>query len=140
MAAERDKLQAFKNWTHQFLDAHGVPHHPPGTHGAEGCRIGDRMDWLMEQLRRNTDQAVRQAGEVLVLCADLQTAVERIEALEAALRPFTVYADENARRMPGNMRLMLMSCIFPPGFLHPTLDDCRRAAELLNRKDTRVDG
>lgn len=50
--AERDKLQAFKDWVHTYLDAHGVPHHPPGIHGAEGCRIGDRMDWLMERLRR----------------------------------------------------------------------------------------
>lgn len=48
---ERDKLQAFKDWTHSYLDAQGVPHHPPGSHGAEGCRIGDRMDWLMGSLR-----------------------------------------------------------------------------------------
>lgn len=42
--------QAFKDWVHTYLDVHGVPHHPPGTHGAAGCRIGDRMDWLMQQL------------------------------------------------------------------------------------------
>lgn len=47
---ERDKLQRFKDWVHNYLDTHGVPHHPPGTHGAEGCRIGDRMDWLMAEL------------------------------------------------------------------------------------------
>ncbi len=51
------KLQAFKNWTHQYLDAHGVPHHPPGTHGAEGCRIGDRMDWLMAELAKAKEAA-----------------------------------------------------------------------------------
>lgn len=45
------KLQAFKDWVHAYLDAQGVPHHPPGTHGAEGCRIGDRMDWVFDQLR-----------------------------------------------------------------------------------------
>jgi hypothetical protein len=50
LTAERDKLQAYKAWTHSYLDQHGVPHHPPGTHGAEGCRIGDRMDWLMAEL------------------------------------------------------------------------------------------
>lgn len=44
------KLQRFKDWVHKYLDDHGVPHHPPGTHGAEGCRIGDRMDWLMERV------------------------------------------------------------------------------------------
>jgi hypothetical protein len=55
VTAERDKLQRFKDWVHKYLDDHGVPHHPPGTHGAEGCRIGDRMDWLMnlvDELRR----------------------------------------------------------------------------------------
>ena len=49
--AERDKLQAFKDWVHKYLDDHGVPHHPPGSHGAEGCRIGDRMDWLMARVK-----------------------------------------------------------------------------------------
>lgn len=46
LTGERDKLQAFKDWVHQYLDSKGVPHHPPGVHGAEGCRIGDRMDWV----------------------------------------------------------------------------------------------
>ena len=44
--------QRFKDWVHAYLDSHGVPHHPPGTHGAEGCRIGDRMDWLMAELAK----------------------------------------------------------------------------------------
>lgn len=52
-------LQAFKDWTHAFLDTHGVPHHPPGPHGAEGCRIGDRMDWLMNRLRSTESQRDR---------------------------------------------------------------------------------
>lgn len=47
---ENAKLQRFKDWVHAYLDAHGVPHHPPGVHGAEGCRIGDRMDWLMAKV------------------------------------------------------------------------------------------
>lgn len=51
LLAEVDRLQAFKTWVHAYLDSQGVPHHPPGTHGAAGCRIGDRMDWLMERLR-----------------------------------------------------------------------------------------
>jgi hypothetical protein len=49
--AARDKLQRFKNLVHARLDAMGVPHHPPGVHGAEGCRVGDRMDWLEERLQ-----------------------------------------------------------------------------------------
>lgn len=46
---ERDALQRFKDWTHSYLDDKGIPHHPPGVHGAEGCRIGDRMDYLFAQ-------------------------------------------------------------------------------------------
>jgi hypothetical protein len=56
-----DKLQAFKSWTHGFLDSHGVPYHPPGTHGAAGCRIGDRMDFVMKQL--TDERQGREAAE-----------------------------------------------------------------------------
>ncbi len=48
---ERDALARFKTWVHAYLDAQDVPHHPPGPHGAEGCRIGDRLDWLLGRLR-----------------------------------------------------------------------------------------
>lgn len=48
--AKAEKLQRFKDWVHNYLDKRGVPHHPPGVHGAEGCRIGDRMDWLMAKV------------------------------------------------------------------------------------------
>lgn len=58
--AEAEKLQAFKDWVHKYLDDHGVPASPPGPHGAEGCRIGDRLDWLFAALR---------AGEVVVSLA-----------------------------------------------------------------------
>jgi hypothetical protein len=61
--ARIEKLQAFKNWVHAYLDEHGVPHHPPGVHGAEGCRIGDRMDWLMERLRKAEGDAPPRVGE-----------------------------------------------------------------------------
>lgn len=47
------KLQAFKDWVHKYLDDHGVPTHLPGPHSAEGCRIGDRMDWVFSQLGRH---------------------------------------------------------------------------------------
>jgi len=96
------KLQRFKDWVHQYLDDRGVPHHPPGTHGAEGCRIGDRMDWLMariERLKAELDGLVRiiDAHELESLqcdgipeeawCDCLQKQVKRAKAvLEAGKR------------------------------------------------------
>lgn len=53
---ERDKLLAFKTWVHAYLDARGVPHHPPGTHGAAGCRIGDRLDHVFAELESLRDR------------------------------------------------------------------------------------
>lgn len=52
LAVKCDKLQAFKDWVHNYLDAQDVPKEfPDGTHTKCGCRIGDRMDWLVAQLR-----------------------------------------------------------------------------------------
>jgi hypothetical protein len=48
LTAELDKLQAFKDWVHPWLDAHGVPHDPdPEKTAATGCRISNRMAWLL---------------------------------------------------------------------------------------------
>lgn len=66
------KLQAFKDWVHAYLDAHGVPHHPPGTHGAAGCRIGDRMDWLMASLDAK-DEVIQRMREIWSAQVDLLT-------------------------------------------------------------------
>lgn len=55
------RVQAFKIWVHQYLDNHGVPAHPPGIHGAAGCRIGDRLDWLMNKLK----EAERRVSELV---------------------------------------------------------------------------
>lgn len=45
---ERKKLQAFKDYVHQRLDDAGVPPNPsPPKHALHGCRIGDRLDWVL---------------------------------------------------------------------------------------------
>ena len=59
LQAERDTLARFKKWVHDYLDGKGIPHHPPGTHGAEGCRIGDRMDFVFAELQRQAEQYAR---------------------------------------------------------------------------------
>lgn len=40
-------LQAFKNYVHKRLDDAGVPANPEGLHSKQGCRIGDRLDILI---------------------------------------------------------------------------------------------
>lgn len=57
---ERDHLQAFKTWVHNYLDNKGIPANPGGPHIAEGCRIGDRMDYVFEKIALLTNlQRVR---------------------------------------------------------------------------------
>lgn len=47
----------FKEYVHARLDHAGVPYHPEGPHGAHGCRIGDRLDWLFRQSSQCADHA-----------------------------------------------------------------------------------
>jgi hypothetical protein len=120
---ERDKLQAFKNWVHDYLDGQGVPHDPdPEGNARHGCRIGGRMNWL----------------------------VARIAELQAGLEPFAEYARivdpaahpdnpiDDACPPPPDQR--------DPAHPHynakpvPTVGDCRRAAELLAPKEEKPNG
>lgn len=58
LRAERDKLAAFKAFVHRRLDEIGVPVDPPGEHRDAGCRIGQRIDWLVARLVKFRDQAL----------------------------------------------------------------------------------
>lgn len=78
-----EKLRRFKDWVHDYLDRHGVPHHPPGVHGAEGCRIGDRMDWLtgrMADLERELTGADERAAANGARAAKLEAECARLRA------------------------------------------------------------
>lgn len=48
VTAERDKLKKFKEYVHTRLDAAGVPVDPESSHKAEGCRIGGRLDIVLD--------------------------------------------------------------------------------------------
>jgi len=49
---------AFKTWVHQWLDEHGVPKEfLDGPHSKEGCRIGDRMEWLLARVQVDHSKA-----------------------------------------------------------------------------------
>jgi hypothetical protein len=50
-ALEALRLQRFKDWVHDWLDNHDVPvEFPDGPHTVEGCRIGDRLDYLNDEI------------------------------------------------------------------------------------------
>lgn len=51
----RGKLQAFKDYVHQRLDDAGIEKEPNREHSEHGCRIGDRLDIVLEQ----RDEAVK---------------------------------------------------------------------------------
>jgi hypothetical protein len=59
------KLQAFKDYVHQRLDAMGVPHSvPESEHDKAGCRVGGRLDFVeasharVAELRREKEAVV----------------------------------------------------------------------------------
>lgn len=79
-----EALLGFKSWVHAYLDAHSVPHHPPGTHGAEGCRIGDRMDWLMNRLR-NAESEVASLRRLLEVQDRLIATLQENRAMRNSL-------------------------------------------------------
>ena len=65
LEAERDALQAFKAFVHLRYDQMGVPKEfPDGKHSKEGCRIGDRIDFLEHRLTVEHDWAVKAQEEV----------------------------------------------------------------------------
>jgi hypothetical protein len=44
------KAEAFKAWTHAYLDKKGVPSVIEDEHLVAGCRIGGRMDWVFAKI------------------------------------------------------------------------------------------
>jgi hypothetical protein len=47
-----EEFAAFKDYTHGRLDEAGVPKDfPGGKHSKDGCRIGDRLDWLVSRIK-----------------------------------------------------------------------------------------
>jgi hypothetical protein len=50
LRAKRDALVKFKTFVHAYLDQHGIPHgDPENQHQKDGCRIGARLDLLLNE-------------------------------------------------------------------------------------------
>lgn len=65
LAADVEKLSAFKAFVHEFLDRNGVPTDPPGTMREEGCRVGQRLKYLVDE--RDAARARPPDGYALVM-------------------------------------------------------------------------
>jgi hypothetical protein len=75
MAKEKAALQAFKNFVHRRLDEMGVPANPePPKHALEGCRIGDRLDFIQTSERGHIEASTA-----------LRSRLERVEAAARAV-------------------------------------------------------
>jgi hypothetical protein len=91
LATERDRAakgDAFKAWVHARLDQGGVPTHIDGPHSREGCRVGDRMDFVFDSLA--TERAARERAE-----ADTRR-LDKIEAGKIEIAHF----DHDGNRPP----------------------------------------
>lgn len=56
VTARAEKAEAFKTWTHDYLDKKGVPATVEDEHLAAGCRIGGRMDLVFASLASMTKE------------------------------------------------------------------------------------
>lgn len=55
--AERDALLRFKRFVHGYLTQREVPEDPPGKHRDEGCRVGQRLQYVCDE----RDEALAEA-------------------------------------------------------------------------------
>ncbi len=93
--AQLEKGLAFKAFVHARFDQMGVPKEfPDGAHTKEGCRVGDRLDWV--EARMATDLLMQDLADARVaavaadearkgLIADLGIALSEREALKVVV-------------------------------------------------------
>lgn len=53
--AEVEALKAFKAYVHKRLDDAGIEKNPDGEHSKYGCRIGDRLDIVLDRITEIDD-------------------------------------------------------------------------------------
>lgn len=138
VSGERDKLQAFKDWVHAYLNGKGVPHHPPGVHGAEGCRIGDRMDWVWATMSSDMNRIVSgfrsHLGDLIRRIGPARRPDDIKAALEDIHNAYNVWADKSAEAECDRLREALcwavgfIRCNFPKA--SEQYEDMRNAESL----------
>jgi hypothetical protein len=73
----------FKAYVHQRLDEAGVPANPePAKHALSGCRIGDRLDWIIEMAM--TDPITLAASAADIAAGRVRDVGEVIASITAA--------------------------------------------------------
>jgi len=97
-----EKLQAFKDYVHKRLDDAGIEKDPESEHKAKGCRIGGRLDIVLNNFKDISD-----------FKSSLKREIEkRIEELEERLK------NENS--------------LLEAAYTHHRVFECRKFLELIN--------
>lgn len=79
---ERDALAEFKAFVHHRLDQAGVPTHIDGPHSKEGCRVGDRLDWIISRAQPTAAPTALDASEdVRALRSAITYALSQLDTL-----------------------------------------------------------
>jgi outer membrane murein-binding lipoprotein Lpp len=148
--AERDALAKFKAYVHERLDGAGVPANPePPKHALEGCRIGDRLDWILRQYDETAAKVGDLEGDRDALRAELKAQQEcsdrqRRKADDAAGHVVSLLADRTALRAEANrLREALEYLVGEHGRACSMPDDCgalRRGRAALATRISDVQG
>lgn len=94
------KLQAFKDYVHQRLDAMGVPVDPESPHKAAGCRIGGRLDYVEARIEAATApmSGLSEVAELVEAAKDYMSQFgQGYEACGIPFGPAQKEADERIR-------------------------------------------
>ncbi len=140
VVAERDHLAKFKAWVHNYLDAKGIPTHPDGVHGAEGCRIGDRLDFVFAELDSLKPKAAAFdaiTSAMAALCEQEEGCDPAVEALlDKILELRTLKAElDSLRRLAGELARVADRLVVVVG----TTDPLGHAAELLDATNVLIE-
>lgn len=78
-ATEINKLQAFKDYVHKRLDDARIEKYPNGEHSKAGCRIGDRLDILINKNINSNWERLKLQKQIDSLTSQLSLYKESME-------------------------------------------------------------
>jgi hypothetical protein len=89
----REKAEAFKTWTHAYLDNKGVPITVEDEHLAAGCRIGGRMDWVFLRFAAAEYQVASLTASLATRTEERDSYLDAVTLAESSLASVTKERD-----------------------------------------------